>query len=68
MCFCDAVIFFEITCCQCLACKSDRELRILAPQNEPLKKERVGYFSQNTFEENKNSNASLAVDLRKGLL
>ena len=44
LCFCDAVTFFEITRCQCLVFKFDRELKILALQNEPPKKERVGFF------------------------
>ena len=43
LCFWDAVIYFEITRCQCLVCKFDRELKILELQNEPPKKERVGF-------------------------
>ena len=44
LCFWDAVLYFKITRFHCLIFKYDRELKILAFQNELPKKERVGFF------------------------
>ena len=53
LCFWDAVLYFKTTRCHCLVFKYDRELKILALQNELPKKERVGFFPKYFWREQK---------------